>query len=64
MGKRSRLYAAMNGFGEELDTFGGLLLTLRGPKEITPYSFHRCPTFRLTPVLRSLLATSVPFHMP
>ena len=49
MGKKTRLYAAMNGFGEELDTFGGLLLTLRGPKEIARYLFHPLyPTFRLT----------------
>ena len=38
----------MNGFGEVLDTFGGLLLTLRGQKEMTRYSFHHlCPTFGL-----------------
>lgn len=37
----------MNSFDEEFDTFGGLLLTLSGPKEMTRHPFHH-PTFRLT----------------
>ena len=50
MGEEISFIYAMNSFGEVLDTFGGLLLTLRGPKEMTRYSFHHlCPTFRQTP---------------
>jgi hypothetical protein len=66
MRERSCLYAATKTFDEELDPFGGLLLTLRSPKgdnTLLVLSFVFVFSAWSGPLPHLLLAASIPFHI-
>jgi hypothetical protein len=64
MGERSCLYAATKTFDEELDPFGGLLLTLRRPKgDNTLLVLSFVFSAWSGPLPHSLLAASISFHI-
>jgi hypothetical protein len=64
MGERSCLYAATKSFDEELDPFGGLLLTLRRPKADNPLLVLSFVFGAWSgPLPHLLLAASVPVHI-